>query len=83
MATYGDAAKLKKLQNRAARILLSAPCDYNATDLFRRLNWKNPSNQRLFAKAIMMFKTLNGKTPDYLSNKFIFHNDINSYRLIN
>ena len=71
----GLAEKLQKLQNRAARILLSAPYDSSATDLFRRLHWKNLRNQRLFAKAIMMFKILNGQTPDYLSNKFIFRND--------
>ena len=60
------AEKLQKLQNLAARILLSAPYDSSATDLFRRLHWKNLRNQRLFAKAIMMFKILNGETPDYL-----------------
>ena len=77
----GLAEKLQKLQNRAARILLSAPYDSSATDLFRRLHWKNLRNQRLFAKAVMMFKILNGQTPDYLSNKFIFRNDTTSYRL--
>ena len=76
--------KLQKLQNRAARILLSAPYDSSATDLFRRLHWKNQRNfQRLFAKAVIMFKILNGQTPDYLSNKFIFRNDTTSYRLRN
>ena len=79
----GLAEKLQKLQNRAARILLSAPYDSSATDLFRRLHWKNLRNQRLSAKAIMMFKILNGQTPDYLSNKFIFRNDTTSYRLRN
>ena len=34
----GLAEKLQKLQNRAARILLSAPYDSSATDLFRRLH---------------------------------------------
>ena len=77
------AEKIQKLQNRAACILLSAPYDSSATDPFRRLHWKNLRNQRLFAKAIMMFKILNGQTPDYLSNKFIFRNDTTSYRLRN
>ena len=78
------AEKLQKLrQNRAARILLSASYDSHATDLFRRHNWKNLRNQRLYTKAIMMFKTLNGETPDYLSTKFIFRNDTTSYRLRN
>ena len=31
----------------------------------------------------MIFKILNGQTPDYLSNKFIFRNDTTSYRLRN
>ena len=79
----GLAEKLQKLQNRAARILLSAPYDSSATDLFRKLHWKNLRNQRLFAKAIIMFKILNAQTPDYLSNKFIFRNDTTSYRLRN
>ena len=53
----------------ARTILLSAPYDSGATDLFRRRNWKNLRNQRLFTKAIMMFKS--GETPDYLSNKSV------------
>ena len=79
----GLAEKLQKLQTHTARILLSAPYDSSATDLFRRLHWKNLRNQRLFAKAVMMFKILNRPTPDYLSNKFIFRNDTTSYRLRN
>jgi len=31
----------------------------------------------------MMFKSLNGETPEYLSNKFIFRNDTTSHRLRN
>ena len=31
----------------------------------------------------MIFKILNGQTPDYLSNKFIFRNDTTNYRLRN
>ena len=79
----GLAEKLQKLQNRAACTLLSALYDSSATDMFRRLHWKNLRNQRLSAKAIMMFKVLNGQTPDYLSKKFIFRNDTTSYRLRN
>ena len=60
--------KLQKLQNYAACILLSTPYDSSTTDLFRKLNWKNLRNQKLFTQAIMMFKTLNGEIPDYLSN---------------
>ena len=81
----GLAEKLQKLQNRAAPayIVVRPLSDSSATDLFRRLHWKNLRNQKLFAKAIMMFKILNGQTPDYLSNKFIFRKDTTSYRLRN
>ena len=81
----GLAEKLQKLQNRAAPayIVVRPLSDSSATDLFRRLHWKNLRNQRLFAKAAMMFKILNGQTPDYLSNKFIFRKDTTSYRLRN
>ena len=75
------ANKLQKLQNRAARILLSAHA--SSADLFGRLNWKNLRNQRLYTKAITMFKSLNGETPEYLSNKFILRSDTTSYRLRN
>jgi len=57
------AEKLQKLQNRAARILLSAP--YDSTDLFRGLHWKNLRNQRLF--EIRVSKTL-GEFKTKLSN---------------
>ena len=63
------------------RILWSHRYDSSATDLFRGLNWKNLRSQRLFTKAIIMLKTLNGEPPDYLSNKFIFRSHTTSYRL--
>ena len=77
------AEKIQNLQNRAACVLLSSPYDSSATDLFRRLHWKNLRNQMLFAKAIMMFKILNGEAPDYLPHKFIFRNYTTSSRLRN
>ncbi|CAB4040688.1 Hypothetical predicted protein, partial [Paramuricea clavata] len=60
--------KLQKLQNRAARVLTSSSYDTNADYLFESLGWKNLVSQRRLTKAIMVYKSLNGLAPDYLSN---------------
>ena len=46
---------------------------------FPNLNWKNLSTQRDMHKALMVFKSLNGLTPDYLSSKFIALYNTTSY----
>ena len=65
------ADKLQKLQNRAARALTFSSYDADASQLFQNLNWKNLSTQRDIQKALMVFKSLNGLAPEYLSSKFI------------
>ena len=52
--------KLQRLQNRAARILMSASYDSNLDDLFRALGWRRLYYQRLEQKSILMYKTLHG-----------------------
>jgi len=37
----------------------------------------------LSTKAIMMYKTVHGMTPEYLRSKFVSQDDITSYRLRN
>ena len=73
--------KLQKLQNRAARVLTSSSYDTNADYLFESLGWKNLVSQRRFTKAIMVYKSLNGLAPDYLSNMFVDRNSITNYAL--
>ena len=46
---------------------------------FQNLNWKTLSTQRDMHKALMVFKSLNGLTPDYLSSKFIALSNTTSY----
>ena len=43
----GLSEKLQRLQNRAARILMSASYDSNLDDLFRALGWRKLYYQRL------------------------------------
>ncbi len=62
--------RLQKLQNRAARVLTSSSYDTDAKDLIRRLDWKDLCTQREIQKALMVYKSLNGLVPEYLSSKF-------------
>jgi hypothetical protein len=75
------ADKLQKLQNRAARVLASSSYDTNADYLFEILGWKNLASQRKIAKAIMVYKSVNGLAPDYLSEMFVDRSNITNYTL--
>ena len=75
------ADKLQKLQNRAARVLTSSSYDTNADYLFEILGWKNLASQHKIAKAIMVYKSVNGLAPDYLSEMFVDRSNITNYTL--
>ena len=79
----GLSEKLQRLQNRAARILMSASYDSNLDDLFRALGWRRLYYQRLEQKSILMYKTLHGMTPDYLRSRFVYRDNVSAYRLRN
>ena len=79
----GLSEKLQRLQNRAARILMSASYDSNLDDLFWALGWRRLYYQRLKQKSILMYKTLHGMTPDYLRSRFVYRDNISAYRLRN
>ena len=67
----GLSDKLQKLQNRTARILMSAGYDSNLDDLLQAIGWQKLCHQRLDKKSIMMHKTSNGMTPEYLRSCFL------------
>ena len=79
----GLSEKLQRLQNRAARILMSASYDSNLDDLYRALGWRRLYYQRLEQKSILMYKTLHGMTPDYLRSRFVYRDNVSAYRLRN
>ena len=61
--------RLKKLQNRAARILTSSSYDADARYLLQR-GWKDLLTQRQVQVALIVFKALNDLAPNYLSSMF-------------
>ena len=69
--------KLQKLQNRAARVITSSNFDGDVDSLFHKLSWKDLKSQRQIQNALMIFKSLNGLVPEYLTSKFIKRNESN------
>ena len=64
------AEKLQKLQKRAARVITCSCYDAHTKPIFNKLGWVNLITKRKKQKAVMMYKTLNNLTPDYLKEMF-------------
>ena len=79
----GLSEKLQKLQNRAARIISFSNYDASLKELFQALNWRKLEQLRKVDLSILMYKTLNHETPEYLSSKFINRTDVTPYHLRN
>ena len=62
--------KLQKLQNRAARIITSAPYTRHTSDVLSDLKWSTLAHKRKYQKAILKHKIVNGHTPTYLTDMF-------------
>ena len=62
--------KTQKLQNRAARVLTYSNYDVDAGHLFKLLGWKNRHCQQQIQRATMVYKSLHGLAPSYLTSKF-------------
>ena len=62
---------------------MCANYDSDIDELFRVLGWRKLKYQRFESAAVMMYKSLHEMTPEYLSSRFVFRNDITSYRLRN
>ena len=60
---------------------MHASYDSNIDELFRALGWRKLKYQRLESAAVMMYKSLHGMTPEYLTSRFVFRNDITSSRV--
>ena len=66
--------RLRKLQNRAARVITRSTYDISSSQLLDQLQWNTLSVNRHKQKAVVMFKTLNGQSPQYLQELFSSRN---------
>ena len=58
-------SKLRKLQNRAARVLTFSNYDCSTSELFQNLKWSKLVHQHAASKAIMMHYIVNNTAPEY------------------
>ena len=72
------AAKLQKLQNRAARVITFSGYDASAVPLIEILGWQKLESQRSFHKAVMVYKSLTGLAPEYVRSMFIHRDTVYS-----
>ena len=68
--------KLQRLQNRAVRVLTHTCYDADTNQLLKELGWDNLETRCQKLKAEMVYKSLNGLAPNYLSLKFIQRSDV-------
>ena len=74
---------LQKLQNRAARIITGSRYDAPGLPLVKRLGWKTIDELISSESNIMVFKSLHGLAPQYMSNLFTKTSQVTSRNLRN
>ena len=74
---------LQKLQNRAARILTNSSFDAPGLPLVRRLGWKTIEELIAHESELMVFKSIHGLAPQYMSDLFTEMSQLSSYNLRN
>ena len=62
--------RLVKLQERAARIILSVDYTTPSNIMFRDLNWLPFTKRFQYHTCVMMYKALNDLAPEYISSQF-------------
>ena len=71
-----QSTRLQKLHNRAARVIACVPNEVNQQTVLNILGWEPLKEQRVKAKAKIMFKTLNNMGPNCLKELFTFKKEI-------
>ena len=66
--TKGQADRLQRLQNRAARVITKSDYSIRSVEVLRQLQWDNLELRRFKHMAIQMYKIFNHKAPKYLHN---------------
>ena len=78
-----DINQLQKLQNRAARIVTNSSYDAPSRPLIESLGWMTIREHIDQDSRSMVYKSINGLAPQYMSNLFIRNSTCNSRSLRN
>ena len=60
--------KLQKIQNRGMRIILQCHPRTHIADMLSNLKWLSIKQRIIFLKAVLVFKIMHSKTPNYMSH---------------
>jgi hypothetical protein len=63
---------VNKLQKCAAKIILCKPVKTPFLQLFLTLNWLTFENRCTYHTALLVFKSIQGLTPSYISDILVF-----------
>ena len=73
--------RVQNLQNRAARIITgNYSRDIRGVDLVKDIGWFNIRQRRDYFVALLVFKSLNRMTPDYMTDMFTYAHEIGTYK---
>ena len=75
--------RLQKLQNRAARVIMSMSNDIDQSTALQTLGWEPLYIMRRKTKAKLMYKVLNKMAPEPLTKLFTYKNEITNHKLRN
>ena len=64
----GTRTRIQKLQNRAARIITFQGYDVRSAQIRKQLNWEELAWRRQRHLSLLMYDTVNGNVPSYLSD---------------
>ena len=67
-----------RLQNRAATVILNAPFNSRSVDLFNALNWIPFYRESHINQCALIYKRLQGNTPNYLNELLVINSNIHT-----
>lgn len=62
--------RINKIQKRIAHLILDAPFDTPSKTLFHELKWLQINDRINFQKAVLVYKCINWKMPEYMREIF-------------
>ena len=68
--TEREKESLEKIQIKAARIVTGLTRSASLTNIYREIGWLSLDNRRKYQKIILVYKIINGLTPNYLTDIF-------------
>lgn len=70
--------KLQRLQNACIRYIFNTPRYEHVTCYYTQLSWLKLDQNRILNIALLLWRVMNGKAPDYIRSQFVLMDSISS-----